>query len=110
MTLYSTLVEMGLLERLKPGFPANAPEERRRRITECQRNRRQAQKQSLNNGVEWIPKKAGRPPKYSTPEEALQAKRELHRAGKARQVQRMTEAIQKAIEMVEKTDAEREST
>jgi hypothetical protein len=104
MTLYSTLVEMGLLERLKPGFPANAPEERRRRISECQRNRRQAQKQALNNGIEWIPKKAGRPPKYSTPEEAVQARRELYRAGKARQVQRMTEAIQKAIEMVEKNE------
>ena len=101
MTLYSTLDEMGFLERLKPGFPANAPE-RRRRISECQRNRRQAQNQALNNGIEWIQKKASRPPKYNTPEEASQARRELYRAGKARQVQRMTEAIQKAIEMVEK--------
>ena len=102
MTLYNMLVEMGIIERLKPGFPANPPEERRRRITECQRNRRQAQKEALANGLEWTPKKAGRPPKYSTPEEALQAKRELYRANKARQVQRMTEAIQKAIEMVKK--------
>ena len=91
------LVEMGLIERLKPGFPANPPEERRRRITECQRNRRNAQKETFKNGIEWIPKKTGRPPKYSTPEEALQAKRELYRQSKARQLERMAEAIQKAI-------------
>jgi DNA-binding FadR family transcriptional regulator len=93
---------MGIKERLKPGFPANPPEERRRRITECQRNRRPTHKQALKNGLEWTPKKPGRPPKYSTPEEALQAKRELYRASKARQAQRMTEAIQKAIEMAGK--------
>ena len=104
MTMYSRLVELGILERLKPGFPANPPEERRRRITECQRSRRLAQKEAVTNGLEWIPKKAGRPPKHSTPEEALHAKRELYRASKARQVQRMTEAIQKAIEMVEKRE------
>ena len=55
----------------------------------------------MNNGIEWIPKKAGRPPKYSTPEEAFEAKRELYRASKAKQLQRMTEAIQKAIEAEE---------
>jgi hypothetical protein len=97
MTIYSMLVDMGIIERLKPGFPANSPEERRRRITECQRNRREAQKEAARNGLEWEPKKAGRPSKYSTPEEAIQAKRELYRASKARQLERMAEAIQKAI-------------
>jgi hypothetical protein len=98
------LVEMGLMEKLKPGFQASTPEERRRRISECQRNRRQAQKDAFTKGIEWIPKKAGRPPKYSTPEEALEAKREMYRANKARQLQRMTEAIQKAIETAGKSE------
>ena len=104
MTIHSMLVEMGIIEKLKPGFPACTPEERRRRISECQRNRRQAQKESLAKGVEWIPKKAGRPPKYNTPEEALEAKREMYRTNKARQLQRMTEAIQKALETAGKTE------
>ena len=95
---------MGIIEKLKPGFQACTPEERRRRISECQRNRRQAQKDAFAKGLEWIPKKAGRPPKYSTPEEALEAKREMYRANKARQIQRMAEAIQKAIETAGKTE------
>ena len=95
---------MGIMEKLKPGFQACTAEERRRRISECQRNRRQAQKDAFANGVEWIPKKAGRPPKYNTQEEAVEAKREMYRANKARQLQRMTEAIQKALETAGKTE------
>ena len=104
MTIHSMLVYMGIIDRLKPGFQASTAEERRRRISECQRNRRQAQKDAPAKGLEWIQKKAGRPPKYSTPEEALEAKREMYRASKARQLQRMTEAIQKAIETAGKTE------
>ena len=98
------LVDMGIIERLKPGFQANAVQERRRRISECQRNRRQAQRDAFAKGLEWIQKKAGRPPKYSTPEEASEAKREMYRASKARQLQIMTEAIHKAIETAGKTE------
>ena len=104
MTIHSMLVDMGIIERLKPGFQANTAEEKRRRISECQRNRRQAQKYAFVNGVEWIQKKAGRPPKYSAPEEALGAKREMYRTNKAKQIQRMTEAIQKAIETAGKPE------
>ena len=104
MTIHSMLVDMGIIERLKPGFQASTAEERRRRISECQRNRRQAQRDAFDMGLEWIPKKVGRPPKYSTPEEASEAKREMYRVSKARQLQIMTEAIQQAIETAGKTE------
>ena len=97
MTLHNELVELGVLQKLQPGFKACSIEEKRARLNACQQARRRARKEAKASGIPWIPKHIGRPPKYSTLEEALVAKREVYRASKARQTQRIVEAIQNYI-------------
>ena len=97
MSLLNKLVEMGILDRQKPGFKACSIEERRMRLNACQRARRQARRDAKANGVPWIPKHIGRPPKYSTLEEELEARRAISRATKIRQTKRTVEAIQRYV-------------
>ena len=97
MTVHQTLVELGLLQPLKPGTrpPSKTAYLEKRR--EAQRLRRKIKKEAQALGVEPKLKPIGRPLTYNTTDEALLARRASDRASKARQAERISEAIRLAI-------------
>ena len=97
MTVHQTLIELGLIQPLKPGTrPASktAYLEKRR---EAQRLRRKIKKEAQTLGVEPKLKPIGRRAIYSSPEEVILARRASDRASKARQAERISEAIKAAF-------------
>ena len=97
MTVHQTLIELGLIQPLKPGTrPASktAYLEKRR---EAQRLRRKIKKEAQAQGVEPKLKPIGRPPIYNSPDEVILARRASDKASKARQAERLSEAIKAAF-------------
>ena len=97
MTVHQTLIELGLIQPLKPGTrPASktAYLEKRR---EAQRLRRKIKKEAQAQGVEPKLKPIGRPPIYNSPDEVILARRASDKASKARQAERISEAIKAAF-------------
>ena len=96
-SIHKTLVELGVLEPLKPGVRPSSKAAYLEKRRDAQRLRRKLKKEAREQGLEPKLKPVGRPPIHETPEEALQARRKSDRECKARQVERMTEAIKRAL-------------
>ena len=96
-TIHKTLVELGILEPLKPGVRPSSKAAYLEKRRDAQRLRRKLEKEAREQGLEPKLKPVGRPPIHETPEEALQARRKSDRESKARQTERMAEAIKRAL-------------
>ena len=96
-TIHKTLVELGILEPLKPGVRPNSKAAYLEKRRDAQRLRRKLKKEAKEQGLEPKLKPVGRPPIHEPPEEALQARRLSDKQSKARQTERMVEAIKRAL-------------
>ena len=97
-TIARVLVELGILERRKPGYPSYVDEEtKRHRHCVAQTAYRQRLAEAHRTG-ETIPVKRGRPRKYSTLEEMQEAQRKQRKVYAAKHRQRIKEAIEQLVE------------
>ena len=96
-TIHKTLVELGVLEPLKPGARPSSKAAYLEKRRNAQRLRRKLKKEAREQGVEPKLKPIGRPPIHETPEDAIIARRLSDKQSKARQTERMVEAIKRAL-------------
>ena len=97
-TIGRVLVELGILERRKSGFPRYVDEEtKRHRHCVAQAAYRQRLVEAQRTG-EPIHLKRGRPKKYNTIEELQEAKKRQRNVYTARHRQRIKEAIEHLME------------
>ena len=96
MTVHQALVELRLLQPLKPGTRLASKTAYLEKRREAQRLHRKIKKEAQALGVEPKLKPIGRPPIYNSPDEILLARRASGRASKARQAERISEAIKAA--------------
>jgi hypothetical protein len=97
-TIGRVLIELGILERRKSGFPRFVDEEtKRHRHCVAQTAYRQRLAEAHRTG-EPIHLKRGRPKKYNTVEELQEAQKRQRKVYVARHKQRIKEAIEHLIE------------
>jgi hypothetical protein len=97
-TIGRVLIELGILERRKSGFPRYVDEEtKRHRHCVAQTAYRQRLVEAHRTG-EPIHLKRGRPKKYNTIEELQEAQKRQRKVYAARHRQRVREAIEHLIE------------
>ena len=97
-TIGRVLIELGILERRKSGFPRYVDEEtKRHRHCVAQTAYRQRLAEAHRTG-EPIHLKRGRPNKYNTVEELQEAQKRQRKAYAARHKQRIKDAIEHLIE------------